>query len=126
MAPRRRTKQHKKLKSYEVERILDVKHDDMYLVKWKGYKRPTWEPLDHLDNCSELLQEFEFERLRQFRVNMERSSDGYLLDQPAVPSPFPCAYSSYVTPKSTIKSYQLITSDMAYDDHNSSDTFMRL
>ena len=35
---------------YEVEGILDQKQgrggSDVYLVKWVGYKKPTWEPFD--------------------------------------------------------------------------------
>jgi hypothetical protein len=29
-----------------------------YLVKWVGYKNPTWEPTENLENCQILLNEF--------------------------------------------------------------------
>lgn len=45
-------------KEYVVEAILD-KADNYYQVKWKGYFKPTWEPLENLTNCEQLVQEFE-------------------------------------------------------------------
>ena len=29
-----------------------------YLVKWVGYEEPTWEPIENLENCRELLEEY--------------------------------------------------------------------
>jgi len=29
-----------------------------YLVKWVGYELPTWEPIENLENCRELLEEY--------------------------------------------------------------------
>ena len=49
------------LASYEVEEILDtrVRRDTReYLVRWSGYAHPTWEKEANLDNCDELLREF--------------------------------------------------------------------
>ena len=43
---------------YEVEKILDKK-GNKYLVKWKGYNDPTWEPRRNLTNAKEALEEFE-------------------------------------------------------------------
>jgi transposase InsO family protein len=37
--------------SYEVEEILDMKMEEgvlKYLLKWKGYKKPTWEPASNV------------------------------------------------------------------------------
>jgi hypothetical protein len=44
---------------YEVEKILSKQ--TIYLVKWKGYSQDhnTWEPLDNLIGCPQLIQEFE-------------------------------------------------------------------
>lgn len=50
---------------YEVERILDVDdwfddNDDLivrYLVKWKNFEQPTWEPEENLTHCDELRKE---------------------------------------------------------------------
>ncbi|KAJ0392354.1 hypothetical protein P43SY_008719 [Pythium insidiosum] len=50
---------------YEVEELLDVRwrktragqREKEYLVKWRDYAEPTWEPLRQL-NCSRLLHEF--------------------------------------------------------------------
>lgn len=48
---------------YEVEAILDSKryrNSVRYLVHWKGYDKldRTWEPLESLNNCPDLLQDF--------------------------------------------------------------------
>jgi len=49
---------------YEVEKILDRKksrnknENYIYLVKWKDYDEPTWEPEVNLNNCDLLLEEF--------------------------------------------------------------------
>jgi hypothetical protein len=48
---------------YEVERIID-RQKGLYFVKWKGYpdSENTWEPLENLDNCDELIERFEAAR----------------------------------------------------------------
>ena len=48
---------------YEAETIEDFKRvsgKPYYLVKWKGYltSENTWEPIDHLRNCTALLREY--------------------------------------------------------------------
>lgn len=56
---------------YEVEKILKerTRHETdkktglvtsvkEYLLKWVGYKEPTWEPEENLENCQELLKDF--------------------------------------------------------------------
>ena len=46
---------------YEVEAILDScmrRKKIYYLVRWTGTNEKTWEPLENLDGCAELLQEF--------------------------------------------------------------------
>ena len=46
---------------WEVEAILAERRrrkGRTYLVKWKGYPRPTWEPEGHLDDCAEAIEEF--------------------------------------------------------------------
>ena len=58
---------------YEVEAILDKRFRQFrrrktpeYLIKWHGYghEHNSWEPLANLENCGDLLQEFEL-RLKQ-------------------------------------------------------------
>ena len=46
-----------KCKRFRVETILNYK-EDLYLVKWVGYKDPTWEPTDNLDQCKEMIWNF--------------------------------------------------------------------
>ena len=46
---------------YEVDHIADCwkKRDGLhYLVHWKGYPNPTWEPLKNLSGCKQALQDF--------------------------------------------------------------------
>jgi hypothetical protein len=49
---------------YNVEKILDKKKYKnvwKYKVKWEGYSidECTWEPIENLDNCKNLVEEFE-------------------------------------------------------------------
>ena len=49
---------------YEVETILDkktIRKKPFYLVKWLGYPlhEATWEPLTHVDNAMDLVNEFD-------------------------------------------------------------------
>jgi transposase InsO family protein len=49
---------------YEVEKILDKRRSNgrfEYLVKWVGYPyhQATWEPLEHLKHCENLLEDYE-------------------------------------------------------------------
>ena len=46
---------------FEVEKILKSRtknNKKEYLIKWVGYKRPTWEPESNVNNCEELLKKF--------------------------------------------------------------------
>ena len=59
--------------SYEVETILDsrVRRKKLqYLVRWTGYDDTTWEPIENLDNCKDLLLEF-----HRLNPNAPRSSE---------------------------------------------------
>jgi len=47
---------------YEVEEILAMIPDEiggpMFLVKWRGYEDQTWESLENLSNCSQMVDDF--------------------------------------------------------------------
>ena len=46
---------------YEVEAILDSRHyrrSLQYLVMWKGYPEPSWEPAKNVSNAQRLVKEF--------------------------------------------------------------------
>jgi hypothetical protein len=47
---------------YEVEEILAMMPDDtgwpMFLVKWRGYEDETWESMENLSNCSQMVDDF--------------------------------------------------------------------
>ncbi len=58
-------------KEWEVEKIIahrtrtvkNIKNKKLeqkkeYLLKWKGYENPTWEPEENLVNCQKLLKEY--------------------------------------------------------------------
>lgn len=72
-------------KEWEVEKILDerikrqkksrkgkVENVREYLVKWVGYKRPTWEPEENLENSKEILGDF---LLKQVMEKMDKRND---------------------------------------------------
>lgn len=44
---------------YEVSLISNSrKNETEFLVHWKGYRNPTWEPLSELSRCGQLINEF--------------------------------------------------------------------
>lgn len=55
-------KKHFGRRIYEIEKLLDKrikrKNKVEYLVKWKDYEDPTWEPKENL-YCKELIKQFE-------------------------------------------------------------------
>ena len=59
---------------YEVEKILKRKksrnkdENYIYLVKWKDYDEPTWEPEINLNNCDMLLNDFLNNREKEKRL----------------------------------------------------------
>ena len=44
-------------KRFKVETILNY-DSELFLVKWVGYKDPTWEPRKNLDQCEKMLWAF--------------------------------------------------------------------
>lgn len=53
-------------REFEVRHIGDHKRDPKtkslrYLVYWKGYRHPTWEPETNLSNCPEMLSKYKAE-----------------------------------------------------------------
>ncbi|GAA6042113.1 hypothetical protein JCM8097_003114 [Rhodosporidiobolus ruineniae] len=71
---------------YEVEEVRASRWDDTtndwrYLVKWKGYgeDEKTWEPVENLENCRDLVLEFE-------RMKKEREERRQKQAQTAPPS----------------------------------------
>ncbi|XP_046815567.1 histone-lysine N-methyltransferase SUV39H2-like isoform X1 [Vespa crabro] len=62
-----RLKTSKKDEIWEVEKILNKKKINgttSYLIKWKNWSNDhnTWEPLENLTNCNEILKDFEKNR----------------------------------------------------------------
>lgn len=48
-------------KLYYPEEIIDSKFENnntYYLVKWRGYKTPTWEPSSHIEHRTDLIQKY--------------------------------------------------------------------
>jgi hypothetical protein len=57
-------------KQYKVEEIVDKKIENgtvKYLVKWVGWdsKSNTWEPIKHLHNCRDMIEEYEAKQSNQ-------------------------------------------------------------
>ena len=64
---------------YEVSFIMGSRErngDTEYLIKWRGWENPTWEPEYLLTDCSEILAEYKVhraQRLLERRSNSPRS-----------------------------------------------------
>ncbi len=46
---------------FEVEAILEHRGEEQdreYLVKWKDYEEPTWEPAENLEHCPRRLRAY--------------------------------------------------------------------
>lgn len=67
MQRRKQTRSHQKEKEYEVDKILDKNIRDgivVYRIQWKGFpsSEATWEPIDNLQKCKDIVIEFEKSR----------------------------------------------------------------
>jgi len=78
-------KKKRKEKEFEVEKILDertipIKDEETgdkiyqkeYLVKWVGYKKPTWEPEENLEHSQDLLKDFFMHKI--IEISKEKKS----------------------------------------------------
>lgn len=133
MAPKRKfsaIETDAKLKSYEVEEILDHQNMEKFLIKWRGFEEPTWEPLANLDNCQSLLADFryliELRRCLEEADGHEDSSDelvfledGLVLLTPDDPYP-------YLASGSTSPSSSTSSASSSSDDELSSVTLTSL
>ena len=72
---------------WEVERVLDSRLFYIwlqYLVKWKGYDAPTWQPVDNLEHAVEAVRDFHRlnpDRPRPFWLAGARTIGGGLLSR---------------------------------------------
>ncbi|XP_052746878.1 histone-lysine N-methyltransferase Su(var)3-9 [Bicyclus anynana] len=76
---------------YVVEKIVDFKFQlgrEMFCIKWKGFhdSQNTWEPIDNLDNCPDIINEFiRNEELKHFEkieeLKKEISYDNLLTEK---------------------------------------------
>lgn len=57
-------KRKKREKEYEVEKIVGF-NGELYTVKWKGYSKTTKEPIENLENCMDLVEEYHSECLKK-------------------------------------------------------------
>lgn len=75
---------------YEVEKITDMRQyfkknlitkklelNTEYLIKWVGYEQLTWEPLENLDNCKQLLKEFYKEQKKLLKKNVKVKNEKF-------------------------------------------------
>ncbi|XP_023934119.2 histone-lysine N-methyltransferase SUV39H2 isoform X1 [Bicyclus anynana] len=61
--PRNKKQKRQEPEVYIIEKIVDFKFEsgrEMFYIKWKGWDdiENTWEPIDNLDNCPDMLNEF--------------------------------------------------------------------
>lgn len=64
---------------YEVEDILQkrgVGNNIEYLVKWKGYSKSeaTWEHINNLENCKEIVAHFEYKEEQRLKRNTAKQN----------------------------------------------------
>lgn len=60
-------------KLFEVEKILNKRIRNggaQYLVKWKGYKKSTWEPKENLKTCDKLVKNYDRKQAEKRKVNL--------------------------------------------------------
>lgn len=67
MQRRKQTRSNQKESEYEVDRILDKRMRDgimVYKIQWKGFpaSEATWEPVENLQKCKDMISEFEKSR----------------------------------------------------------------
>ena len=72
------------MEDYEVEALLGKrrkKGEVQYLVKWKGWDRPqdnTWERLENLSGCKNLLRDFEAKQSKEaFEAKKSKKKHGF-------------------------------------------------
>ncbi|RHZ63722.1 hypothetical protein Glove_328g16 [Diversispora epigaea] len=59
--PEDHEKMENESESFEVESVMSRRVEngkENFLIKWKGYTKPTWEPRENLDGCEQLLESF--------------------------------------------------------------------
>ncbi len=74
---RKKSSISKKQKLWHVERVVDKQIKDgvlKYLIKWSGYDDidNTWEPIQNLKGCDNLIQQFERDHLLKLRQQGEQ------------------------------------------------------
>ncbi|CAF0753019.1 unnamed protein product [Adineta steineri] len=68
-----------KNKDYDVEKIVSKRTDGkgqvFYLIKWKGYSTAdnTWEPVNNVNNCPELVKAFEAEHAAKTKTSSKKT-----------------------------------------------------
>jgi hypothetical protein len=65
---------------FEVEAILNRRRRNNkleYFVKWKGYPTSdnTWEPIEHLANCADLVTTFDYNYSSKSRMSREEKKE---------------------------------------------------
>lgn len=103
------------VREYVVEKILAHKFKGgkhKFLVKWKGWSEEanTWEPISHLQNCTELLQEFLTDSLSQHVLNemKEKFNVAAKISRAHLESLIPEAGFSALPPKTQIQKQLLV------------------
>src|SRR6202012_1915218 len=72
---------------YDVESIKDLRKRNgkvQYLVYWKGYRTPTWEPVENLNNCKDILDKFiksYNKRNKTLQATVNTTALGYAIPQ---------------------------------------------
>ncbi|CAK1585450.1 unnamed protein product [Parnassius mnemosyne] len=82
---KKQRKYKQKAEEFIIEKIIDFKFEDgseYFYIKWKGWPESenTWEPIDHLDNCPDILKNFLMNKEIQHCEMMEKLKEEISFD----------------------------------------------
>ncbi|XP_068617326.1 histone-lysine N-methyltransferase SUV39H2-like isoform X1 [Battus philenor] len=82
---KKKKKNIEKVEEYIIEKITDFKFvsgNEYFYIKWKGWPESenTWEPIDHLDNCPDMFNNFLINKELQYCETIEKLKEELSFD----------------------------------------------